>query len=322
MKKVLLLFGKYKWKESRPFNNKNYQYSYEYFYTLCKKSGVQMYRSSYEWYDYKKHIFKYSWIYEGENANWKRVYNIKPDLIFDKTKATPESYYKKEFIRKKYRFFNNPEFTKLIDDKLTTSLLFEKWCKKSWLIENKKDISPSVLSKIKSGRVVLKPLVESGGKGVQILRKKDVAKKAKIKSPYLVQEFIDSSAGVPGFSKGIHDLRLVVINKKIIYSYIREPKTGSLLANCSQGGILKIVPLKNIPKSVYPIIDHANRTFDTFFPRLYSIDLMFDKKKNPWVIELNAMPGLNLCAEEERPHLLKLYTELIKIFIRMKLKTE
>jgi len=312
MKKVLLLFGKYKWRESRPFNNKDYQYSYEYFYSLCKRNGVQMYRSSYEWYDYKKHIFKYSWIYEGENANWKRVYNIKPDLVFDKTKATAEAYYKKEFIRKKYPFFNNLEFTKLIDDKLTTSLLFDKWCKKSWLIENQKDLLSS-LSKIKSRIAVLKPLIESGGKGIFILKKKEMKKKVRINKPHLLQEFIDSSGGVPGFSKGIHDLRLVFVNDKLIYAYIREPKKGSYLANLAQGGSLTIVPKNKLPKSLLPIVRHANKIFETFNPRVFCIDCMFDQNKKPWIVELNSMPGLYF-TPAEKPSMIRMYNKLLVIF--------
>lgn len=312
MKKVLIIFGKNDWKKSQPFDNKDYQYSYEYFYTLCKKTGIQMYRASYEWYDYKKHIFKYAWIYEGENANWKRVFNIKPDLIYDKTKARMEVYYKKELIREKYPFINNLEFTQLIDDKLTISLLFEKWSKKSWLLENKRELR-AALSKIKSGKIVLKPLIESGGKGVQIYTKREALKKAKISGPYLAQEFINSSRGVPGVSKKIHDLRLVFINDKIIYAYIREPKRGLFLANLAQGGSLTIVPLKKLPKSLLPIISHANKLFRTFEPRVFCIDFMFDKEKRPWIVELNSMPGL-FFTPEEKPYMIEMYRELSKVF--------
>lgn len=312
MRKVLILFGRSNWRRSKPFKNKDYQYSYEYFYTLCKKNGIQMYRASYEWYDYKKHIFKYAWIYEGENANWKRVFNIKPDLIYDKTKARMEVYYKKELIREKYPFLNNLEFTRLIDDKLTTSLLFEKWSKKSWLIENKKDLI-NYLPKIKSARVVLKPLIESGGKGVLILKKGEVGKKTKIKKPHLLQEFIDSSGGVPRVSKGIHDLRLVFINDKIIYAYIREPKKGSFLANLAQGGSLTIVPKTQLPKSLFPIVKHADKIFAAFNPRVFCIDFMFDKKKKPWIIELNSMPGL-FFTPEEKLSMIEMYKELLNVF--------
>lgn len=312
MKKVLILFGKSNWKRSKPFENTDYQYSYECFYTLCKENGIQMYRASYEWYDYKKHIFKHAWIYEGENANWKRVRNIKPDFIYDKTKARMEVYYRKELIRENYPFVNNLQFTCLIDNKLTTSLLFMKWSKFSWLIKNKKDLL-EVLPRIKSGKVVLKPLNESGGRGVQVYSKKDAMKKSSISGPYLAQEFIDSSRGVPGVSKNIHDLRLVFVNSKIVYAYIREPKKGSYLANLAQGGSLIIVPLNKLPKSLNPIINHANAIFKTFVPRIFCIDFMFDQNKRPWIVELNSMPGLYF-TPAEKPCMLKMYQELLKVF--------
>ncbi len=312
MKKVMILFGKSNWKKAKPFSNKNYQYSYEYFYSLCKKNKIQMYRASYEWYDYKKNIFKYAWIFEGKGGKWKRVYNIKPDLIYDKTKAREEIYFKKELIGEVYPFINNLIFTKLIDDKLTTSLLFPKWSKKNFLVENKNDLK-KILPKIKTKFIVLKPLMESGGKGIQILEKNVAIKKAKIIRRYLAQEFINSSKGVPGVSKGMHDLRLVMVNNKIIYSYIREPKNGSYLANLAQGGSLKIIPKKNLPKTIKPIIKEANKLFHTFNPRIYSIDFMFDEKKRPWIVELNSMPGL-FFTPKEKPYMFKMYIELLKVF--------
>jgi glutathione synthase/RimK-type ligase-like ATP-grasp enzyme len=312
MKKVMILFGKSDWESAKPFSNKDYQYSYEFFYTICKNSGIQMYRASYEWYDYKKNIFKHAWIYEGEGANWKKVGNIKPDLIYDKTKARMETYYKKELIGQHYPFINDQIFTRLIDDKLITSLLFEKWSKKSWIINSKEDLK-NILPKLKSGKIVLKPLSESGGKDVDILNKRDALKKSSIKKNFIVQEFIDSSGGVPGVSRGMHDLRLVLVNDKIIYAYIREPKKGSYLANLAQGGKLTIVPKKKIPKSINPIIKQANEAFITFNPRVYSLDLMFDRSSRPWIVELNSMPGLYF-SPEEKSSMLEMYRELLKVF--------
>jgi len=312
MKKVLILFGKSNWRKSRPFENKDYQYSYEYFYSLCKENGIQMYRASYKWYDYEKNIFKYAWIYEDKNAQWKRVLNIKPDFIFDKTKARLEVYYKKELIAKKYQFINNLEFTQLIDNKFLNSMLFEKWSKKSWLANSKEELK-TILPKIKTSRVVLKPLMESGGKDVIILSKKEVLKKKIAKQLWLVQEFIDSSRGIPGFSKGVHDLRLVFVNEKLLYALMREPAKGKLLANLAQGGSLTIVPLKKIPKSVNPLIKQANQLLETFNPRIYSIDFMFDEKKRPWVVELNSMPGLYF-TPEEKPYMVRMYLEMLKVF--------
>lgn len=317
MKKVLILFGKCNWTKSRPFDNPDYMYSYEYFYDLCQKNGVQMYRASYQWYDYKKHLFKYAWIFKNKGANWKRVYNIKPNLIYDKTKARFEVYHRKELIAKHYNFINDLNFTRIIDDKFITSAIFNQWSKKSWFIKNSFELK-KILPFLSSEKIVIKPNSESGGSGIQILTKNIALKKAVLDKEYLIQEFIDSSRGVPGVSHSLHDLRLVCVNEKIIYSYIREPKKGSYLANLAQGGSLTIVPLDKLPLSLGPIIKYANNIFKTFNPRVYSVDFMFDKKRRPWIVELNSMPGLYF-TPEEKPYMIKMYRELLKIF-KKKLK--
>ncbi|MDQ1283840.1 MAG: ATP-grasp protein [Patescibacteria group bacterium] len=308
----MILFGKSDWRKAKPFSNKDYMYSYEYFYDICKKGGIQMYRASYEWYDYKNHIFKHAWVFEGKGGNWKKVDNIKPDLIYDKTKARMETYYKKELIGEHYPFINDLCFTRLIDDKFITSLLFSKWSKRSWVIKNNTDLKMT-LKNISSSKLVAKPLSESGGNGIFIIEKKKYGELPKINSPYIVQDFIDSSRGVPGVSQKMHDLRLVFINNKLMYSYIREPQEGSFLANLAQGGSLKIVPENKLPRTIFPVIKHANKIFAAFEPRIYSIDFMFDEKKQPWVVELNSMPGL-FFTPEEKPCMIEMYRELLKVF--------
>ena len=213
---------------------------------------------------------------------------------------------------KNYSFINNQLFTRLIDDKFTTSLIFEKWSKKNWLIKNKEELK-KILPKIKTSKIVIKPLMESGGNGVQILTKKEATKKANVQEIKLVQEFINSSKGVPGVSTSMHDLRVVMINEKIIYAYIREPQKGSYLANLAQGGSLKIVPNENLPKTILPIVDFANTAFASFRPRIFCIDFMFDENKKPWIVELNSMPGL-FFTPEEKTSMLKMYTELLRVF--------
>lgn len=319
MKKVLILFGKFNWESNTPFSNEVFQTSYECLYSLAQKNGIQMYRASYQWYDYENNFFKYAWTYESDGSGWKKVENIYPDLIYDKTKAGMETYYKKELISAKYPFVNNLRFTRIMDDKLITSLIFHKWSKKSWIVNNPKKLR-SILPRIKSQRFVIKPIAESGGRFVQILDKKEALEKITFGNDYLVQEFIDSSTGVPGVSEHMHDLRLVFINDKLSYSYIREPKEGNYLANLSQGGSLSIVPKNRIPPSIAPIVRCANKVFETFNPRIYSVDFMFDENKKPWLIEMNSMPGLYF-TPQEKPQMLELYQELIGVFLK-KLKAK
>ncbi|EKE18638.1 MAG: hypothetical protein ACD_9C00273G0002 [uncultured bacterium] len=311
MKKVMILFGKSNWENAKPFANEEYQYSYEYFYDLCKENGIQMYRASYQWYDYEKHIFKYAWIYEGKGGNWKKVENIKPDLVYDKTKSRMEVYYKKELIGQYYKFVNDLNFTKLIDDKFVTSLIFPEWSKKCWLIGSKDDLK-NILPEIKTSKIVIKPLSESGGKGIHIIEKTEL-EGVELIGENIVQEFIDSSRGVPGVSKNMHDLRLVFVGQQLMYSYIREPKEGSYLANLAQGGRLIIVPKHDLPKSLDQIIKLVNEKFDSFANRIFALDFMFDENQKPWIVELNSMPGL-FFTPEEKPYMIEMYKEILNVF--------
>ena len=311
MKKVMILFGKSNWEKAKPFANKEYQYSYEYFYDLCKENDIQMYRASYQWYDYDKHIFKYAWIYEGKGGNWKKVENIQPDLVYDKTKSRAEVYYKKELIKERYPFVNDLNFTKIVDDKFVTSLIFPEWSKKSSLIKSQAELE-KILPELKTPKIVVKPVSESGGKGVHIIEKTEISKLDLI-GENIVQEFIDSSGGVPGVSSKMHDLRLVFVGDKLIYSYIREPKDGSFLANLAQGGKLIIVPEDKLPRSLESIICSINETFDSFANRILAVDFMFDENQKPWIVELNSMPGL-FFTPEEKPYMIKMYQELLEVF--------
>lgn len=313
VKKILILFGKARWENTTLFLNKDFQESYENFYVMAGKNGIQMYRASYQWYDYEKCVFKYAWTYNAESG-WERVYNIQPDLIYDKTSAGIETYFKKELIAKNYRFVNSLRFTYMLDDKLITSMIFHKWSKKSWIVNNPEKLR-NILPKIRTKKFVVKPISESGGKNVQIIRKEEALEKVVFSNDYIIQEFIDSSSGIPGISESMHDLRLVFVNNKISYAYIREPAEGNYLANLSRGGSLSIVPVVNIPRSLYPIIRCVNRVFETFNPRIYSVDFMFDENKKPWIVELNSMPGLYF-TPQEKPYMLELYRELINVFLK------
>jgi glutathione synthase/RimK-type ligase-like ATP-grasp enzyme len=318
MKKVLILFGKNNWRKSKPFKNEKYMYSYEYFYELCRKNGIQIYRASYQWYDYRKHIFKHAWIFEKKNGGWMKTDKIKPDLVFDKTKTRPEVEYKKSLIGESYKIFNNPIFTALIDNKLYTGHLFPEWTKGNQLIQNDRDLQ-AALSKVKGEKAVVKPLDLSGGENVIIGKKKEILSEVKKRRTelknYIVQEFINSSRGIPGITKGVHDLRLVFINNRLIYSYYRKPAEGSLLANLAQGGTMAIVPLHKLPKNLKPIIKRAADIFSVYGSNIYTVDVMFDEKRKPWIVELNSMPGMYFEPGQEKTRKY-FYKELLKVFKR------
>jgi len=313
MKKVLILFGKKDW--SRPaFANMSSGYTlcYEYLYDLAQKHNIKLYRASYTWYDKQQSAFSYAWTFE--KGAWIRVNDIKPDLIYDKTKATPEALFFKTTELSSLPITNDVEFTNLIDNKLFTSLLFPQHTKKHHKALDMTDLK-NILKRIKTSKVVLKTSSDSGGENVFILEKKDVAH-TEIPFPILAQEFIDSSHGIDGIVKSVHDLRLVFIEDELIYSYTRTPAQGSLLANLSQGGTMQIIPKNQLPTTITKLVSDVQNTLSTFQNKIYTIDIMFDENQQPWIVELNSMPGL-FFSEEQYEERKKVYTTIIQLFKKM-----
>lgn len=309
MKKIMILFGKKNWiNDVFQKNDTEDQTCYEYFYSLAEKNGIKLYRASYTWYDTKKNIFLYAWTFE--NNTWKRVYDIKPDLIYDKTKSTPHARQFKSHLIKKFNIINDIKFDELISNKLFTSLLFPTYSKKHHKASNVKELH-AILKKIKTKKVVLKTAYGSGGKNVYIHNKTHITKN--LPFPILAQEFIDSSDGIKGINESTHDLRLVFIENDLIYSNVKVPEKNSFLANISQGGSMKIVHADKLPKILIPLIADVQNTFSTFRNKIYTIDIMFDKEQRPWIIELNSMPGLFFSKDqyEERD---RFYHALINLF--------
>ena len=312
MKKVVILFGKEKKGKRKNNINRKYKACYEFFYWLCERKGIKAYRASYSWYNYKKNVFEYAWSFEKNNG-WRKNKNVKPDLVYDKARNSPEAFLKKSLIAEKNKFLNNLFFSKLIDNKIYCNVLFSNWKKRSFLISNENDFFEK-LRKMKTTRVVIKPVVGSGGKGIVIKKKNDLSRKDFLRfRGNLAEEFVDSSAGIPGIMKGMHDLRLVFINRLLIYAYFRRPAQGKLLANLAQGGVMEIVRKNKLPSSINPLIREIKNKLTAFGNRIYTVDLMFDKNKRPWIIELNSKPGIFFEKNQRRQRDL-FYNKLIDVF--------
>ena len=134
---------------------------------------------------------------------------------------------------------------------------------------------------------MVKPAFGSSAYGVEIVEKGKIP--AKISRNTIVQEMIDASKGVPGITRGVADLRVTIINGKIMHPYVRKAAKGSLFSNVSRGA--KMIFAKKIPKSALEISKKIDKRLSKFKNRIYTIDIMFDQNSKPWVIELNSKPG-------------------------------
>ncbi len=298
MKTVLSLYGgDSDFKTSTPPKDKKYRECYEYMYELAKKHGVRLVRASNSWYDEKKRVFKHAWTYEKEKG-WFTIGETKPDLVWDKMNASTENDEFRFVIAKAFKIINDPLFAQTINNKFLSSLFFKEFIPQTIYLDKTTDVK-NVAKKIKSDKIVFKPLTKSGGSGIIIVKHNEIAK-IKINDPYLAQEFIETDGGIKNITNDRHDLRLTFVNEKLIYAYIRTPAKGKLLANVSQGGSMAIVPIDKLPESIKPILKLNEKLFADFNPRIYTIDLMFGPKQKPYVVEMNARPGVYFYPDQKR----------------------
>lgn len=299
MKTVLILFDPEDWNNKMHMGNREYLFSYENLYTQARKRAIQFCRASIAWYDPNTAMFRYAWTYV--NGEWTVLYDVTPDLIFDKipTDKTQPLLSQIEIIQKNFRIVNDPQFSSFIDNKLYTHLLFPQYTKKSHLVSSAAE--RDVLIPAMTGEyVVLKPVYGSQGKGVHIV-KKEQAYDIEITGLTLLEEFIDSEKGIPGITNERHDLRLLFANDHLLYTYIRTPEKGSFLANIAQGGTKHLISPDLLPQSVHMLAQNVLDAFSVFPKKLFSLDIMFDENQRPWIVELGSKPGMFFSPDQIEP---------------------
>jgi glutathione synthase/RimK-type ligase-like ATP-grasp enzyme len=239
--------------------------------------------------------FKKAWAYRDNK--WKKINKaIKPDVIFDKL-AGKNDYPMFEYkiaLSQKVKMFNHPLFRTMLDNKLAQYLIFKEFMAKSFLATNKKEYSTQI-KKINSSKVVVKPLYGSGGFGI-LIDEKEKSKKLVTDFPVLIQEFITSEKGIPGFSKNkeVADLRMIFTNHRLIYALSRIAKKGSLFTNFHQGATAILVPEETIPQSAQIMAKKIVEKLKLFPEANYSLDFIFTNTGKPILVEMNTTPGFDL----------------------------
>ena len=141
--------------------------------------------------------------------------------------------------------------------------------------------------------MVLKKNFQTEGRGIFIIPIADVKKSLYSDwNNVLVQEFLDSSAGIPHITEGLHDLRVNVINGKAIDSILRVPKKGSYIANIARGGSATPIDLEDVPKEVIKLVYRIDGKVKKYFPAIYAADFIHSDKGYR-LLELNSRPGVD-----------------------------
>ena len=297
MKKIVVIYDGDDWNVKIPMSYELTRHAFEKWQTMALEKGIEMFRSSVDWFDEKTGAFTKAWAYR--DGQWKQVHGpIMADLIYDKTAgASGHALYQLKITMSKHcKVFNNPMFRLMLDDKLSQYAIFSEYMPATWVATNKDELR-EVSDKITTSKIVAKPLQGSGGFGIVIGDIKKIMKTT-FKYPILIQEFVNNSNGIPEFSNPgeLADLRIVFINHKPLYAISRVAKKGSLFTNQHQGAHSVRVPLDAVPQSVWNITEGIIKKLSIFSQAQYSLDFFFAEEK-PYFIEMNTVPGL--CIIEE-----------------------
>lgn len=294
-------FGRLPYSKIKKYNKNQLRNCYKQLFTDAeKKYNLKWYKANVLWYNKKTKLFNKGW--EIKDGKWKVVNDFGYDFIFDKTRLSKVNLRWKKYFEKKVGILNPVELERLCSDKWSTYKMFTKISPKTFLVHDLKQLKQK-LKQIKSDKIVIKPRFGSSAIGLKIVNKNRLPKY--INKNTILQEFIDTSNGIKGYVKGVHDIRSIIINGKYIHSFIRVPRKG-LVSNLSRGGRIKFLTKKKTPKKLINfVMKNIDKKLGELKPRFYTIDCVYvdDKIK---LIEMNSKPGFFFYDYMKRPDLGKL----------------
>jgi len=287
MRTIGVLFGvEQDWLRNKPTKKtKITKYSYGLFTRIGRSKGFKVIIGISANYSKKK--FKEA--YEYKRGNFEIVKDQKVDILFVRFWHNKKNNLIYKHIYKKINIFNHPELNKICWDKYACSKIFKGFMADSYLVNNKEELKKAVKN-IDSEKIVIKPRFGIMGYGVKVINKNELSE---VRENTIVQRFVDSSDGINFLGiKGIHDLRIVTLSGKIDHAYVRRPRSG-LLSNIAQGGYVTHVDKEKLPDEVVDIVRKVDEKMKKYGPRLYTVDMMFEKGDKPVVTELESVPVID-----------------------------
>lgn len=190
------------------------------------------------------------------------------------------------------RLLNDPEMNRVCVDKRETARMFPDLSPKTTEVKDAGELK-EVLARWTAPTVVVKPVDGAEAKGV-VIGPKETVLAAPHAYPLLVQEYVDTSGGIPGIIDGVGDLRIILIDGEIALTYARKAKEGTLISNVSTGGTeIEVLP-EDRPKEAIDIALSVDAAFAPMSKhRVFCVDVARDASGKWYVIELNSKPGLS-----------------------------
>ena len=254
---------------------------------LCEKEGWEVYILTRKTY-VGNSKFNGAWLFK--DGKFERVEKIiKIDLVFDwvgNLMFPPKG-------DKNLKIVNTREFKELSCNKWEAYLALRDYMPKTYWVGELENAT-KIIGQVMTDNIVLKPYDGLRGKDIFIGAKEKLKdfKPEKTAGKYILQEFVDTSNGIPNLTPGKHDLRVVVINGEATWCHIRVPAEGSFLANAAQGGNLTEIDYELVPESVKKIVKIISRKFYKEYDNpVFSLDFGIGPDGQPLIFEINDQIG-------------------------------
>ena len=162
---------------------------------------------------------------------------------------------------------------------------------------------PGIVAGWRGDKVVVKPRRGHAGSGVRVVPKSALpADLADVAGQWIVQEWVDSSGGVPGLADGAHDVRAVFVDGRVNHYCVRTPKKGLAFvdSSCEQRDYLP--DEVRMPEGFASIWGEVASKLGG---GLYAVDCMWDSSVGPLLGEINGAPGVDAYAPDGSPEALE-----------------
>lgn len=180
---------------------------------------------------------------------------------------------------------NTNEFKSWCGDKWQQYQVLKDFMPKTFLVEEEEDFEKS-LSQISTAKAVIKPRRGQKGEGVVVFEKQVppiLDSEILATKGYLLQEFSDTSMGIPSIVVGVHDLKLITIDNSI-FANLRTPEQGDV---CTFDSPYTEVLITQLPKEIIALHKKVKTIVDTNFSgQFYTVDVGYTEQ-GPVVFELN-----------------------------------
>ncbi len=227
--------------------------------------------------------FRGYWAFDGATFV-RHEEEIELDLIYDKGYFVGDE---------RSKLLNDAELNRICTDKRATIEMFPELSPKTVEVKDYADLT-AALNDWPSAMAVAKPVDGAEAKGVVIGSPADILA-AKHEFPLLLQQYVDTSGGIPGIIDGVGDLRTILVDGEIALTYARSAKPGTLISNVSKGGKeIEVLPERR-PADAMAIVMQVDKAFAPMSKhRVFCVDLGRDHDGRWYIIELNSKPGLSV----------------------------